>query len=441
MPTGSVTEVPAAARPKEEEAQDEVEEDASSRPRVEEVDAEGRPIQKPASKKKKQPARNTASTFQVDLHLKRSVAVRLLQSWLKVALRKDCEPETFHLALDAIIAFVSEMDDFVTSNKLTDTRNESTEDRRQRLNRSRLTRARSRSHAICALESARCLDILVPLLDSEEESRRAHVTAALSKIFAAIDDETLCKRLLKPFVCNYGQEPNDDAEANKAVDTTTLPSVQICRYRAWLEAILLVAKPELGLWAMHQAGGIKELMLLASTPHVTNQEAAVEVFCLAASSENASALLAPVVSSGLLPILLESPGADVRSAAASTLTKLGLKAQALGDNSAEATGALNVALSVIKNAVASDAASKSASKIKPAGITTVSFSHLDTTASAPEAKSRDELSLALERKTMASVERAIEVVAALVGKSSIKEEVTFGSGRYRSMLAFAIRKI
>lgn len=76
---------------------------------------------KPKRSDRKRPETN------VVLYLKRLPAQRLVKAWMNVIRRKDCEPETYALSLDALIAFVSDMADYVTQNKVTDTRNEGIE--------------------------------------------------------------------------------------------------------------------------------------------------------------------------------------------------------------------------------------------------------------------------------------------------------------------------
>lgn len=48
----------------------------------------------------------------------------LISSWLHVVRREACDMETYALALDALIAFISDMNDYMTQNKVADTRNE-----------------------------------------------------------------------------------------------------------------------------------------------------------------------------------------------------------------------------------------------------------------------------------------------------------------------------
>lgn len=78
------------------------------------------------------------------------------------------------------------------------------------------------------------------------------------------------------------------------------------------------------------------------------QEVAAEVICLASAVEAGASLLASVVSSGTLTTLLHAPSPAIRAAAASTITKLSIKAKALTQDSAEVGQIMNTALAVLK---------------------------------------------------------------------------------------------
>lgn len=112
-----------------------------------------------------------------------------------------------------------------------------------------------------------------------------------------------------------------------------------------------------------------------------------QVMCLAAATESGSPLLAPVLSSGALQSLMQSGDAGVRAAAASTMTKLSIKAKALLNDSSELTQILNTVLAVLKNAVnpgSGDATD--GGKLAQAG-TKVSFSKHDITAASTSSAS------------------------------------------------------
>jgi hypothetical protein len=77
---------------------------------------------------------------------------------------------------------------------------------------------------------------------------------------------------------------------------------------------------------------------------------AAEVICLSSALESGAALLSSVVASGTLSTLLHAPSPSIRAAAASTITKLSIKAKALTQDSAEVSQIMNTALAVLKSA-------------------------------------------------------------------------------------------
>ena len=188
------------------------------------------------------------------------------------------------------------------------------------------------------------------------------------------------------------------------------------------------------------------------------------MICLASAITECSSLLSSVVSSGTLTTLLHAAQPGTRAAAASTVTKLALKAKALSEDSAEVAQVLNTALGVIKaanatsakitaSATASAAGSGAAGSGSGSGSASnlVSFSHMDTVHSSQEKLKqrvkqeedalRKQLALlpssadggvdssSSSGVTMTAVERAVEALAALVGKSYVKEEIVHGSYR------------
>lgn len=91
------------------------------------------------------------------------------------------------------------------------------------------------------------------------------------------------------------------------------------------------------------------------------------MICLASALETAADLLAAVVSSGTLTTLLHAPSAGIRAAAASTMTKLSIKAKALSQDSAEVAQIMNTALTVLKSANSSANASLPSASTVAAG--------------------------------------------------------------------------
>ena len=164
------------------------------------------------------------------------------------------------------------------------------------------------------------------------------------------------------------------------------------------------------------------------------------------------------VSSGVLNTLLHSPSPGTQAAAASTLTKLAIKAKAMSADSFEMGQIMNTVLSVLK--AASSGGWKSAevldmekeSQQKQQQKQLVSFSSMDTVSQdlknkneSPQKGNTNSTKLVASKQqstesasdavVMTSVERAIEVLAAIVGKTHVKEEIVHGSYRYPSIFA------
>jgi hypothetical protein len=200
--------------------------------------------------------------------------------------------------------------------------------------------------------------------------------------------------------------------------------------RALVEAALFLAKPELGSWALGENGGIQQVLLLASVGDERCKEVSAEVMCLASSCESGSAQLSSAVASGARHTLMRSPKPSTRAAAASALTKLSLQAKALKEDSPETSQMLNVVLDVLKS-----------SKHKP-GVPSqpaqslVSFSAVGDSFAHPNSKTAGagKQETSSEERALTSTERAVEVLAAMVGKTFVKEELVHGSYRCRSSL-------
>lgn len=264
-------------------------------------------------------------------------------------------------------------------------------------------------------------------------ARRQRAGACFGRLACALDDDDLLKRHLEPFLVGK------DTPSLRPGDP--LPSMDKCRLRAVMEGSLFLSKPEIGSWALGEGGGIQQLLLLTSSGDDRCQEIAAEVMCLAATCESGSAQLSPIVSSGALQTLMRSPLPTTRAAAASALTKLSLQAKALKEDSPETSEMLNVVLGVLKSSAASTGenktnkpSSKSAEKKKDASAQhLVSFSAVGDAFDKKDKKpapgelkdGKDDLS----SKALSSTERAIEVLAAMVGKTFVKEEMVHGSYR------------
>jgi hypothetical protein len=282
----------------------------------------------------------------------------------------------------------------------------------------------------------------------------------ISKVFLAYPHEDKLKALLEPYL------HLDKFDPAAGVVTPTLLSQ--CRRKAILQLVLLTSQPAaLGSWSVlsgdtnsvaeEDASGpdsesksdgvgggpnpIMHLMCLisvGSSPtgvsslpnYYYNQYVATEVICLAASEPSCHPVLAPLLSSSVLTSLMEhSPFVATRAAAASTLTKLGLKAAAIKNSSDEIASYLNTISDILQLNCTSRGGNDYGGGV---GKGLVSFSAFDNTAvigNSPSALSSSPSNSAQLSSSSSSLERCIEMLAALAGKTFVKEEIVHGSYR------------
>lgn len=374
-----------------------------------------------------------------------------LLTGLKAALTVQ-QTDAFTAVTDTLSAFISDSPDyFDTVVKEVDTRMESADARKKRVQRHEQVKQRCKAHCQWALECG-LLNQLVSNVDHEVSLIRQHSANCLGKLVNYVDSADTLKPLLLPYLGGQ-QEQEEFSDDKRVVELTDLPpeppSVPKFRLRAALEATLLISNPDLGTWALELPGGVNQLHFLVATNDLRCQEVASEVICLAAAMESGAVLLSSVVSSGTLTTLLHAPSAGIRAAAASTITKLSLKAKALSEDSAEVAQILNTALSVLKavnNPLSADAKTLSGTAKGASTDALVSFSAMDEVSNSRALNKKHEAEEAARDKkhaptgdaalgvsgavTMTAVERAIESLAAMVGKSYIKEEIVHGSYRY-----------
>mmetsp|Transcript_61217 Transcript_61217/g.167892 ORF Transcript_61217/g.167892 Transcript_61217/m.167892 type:complete len:612 (-) Transcript_61217:137-1972(-) len=176
------------------------------------------------------------------------------------------------------------------------------------------------------------------------------------------------------------------------------------RRKAALASAMFLAHQEVGVFVLGRSTAVQELVMLISSGDDIGTAAAAETLCLAASNEQGRALLAPVIESGTLDALLDSPNARARSAAASAIAKLGVASKALDTNSSDTDRLLNTAMLLLKGA--EDVEQQEGKK-------------LDAAAAAEDQAN----------SARVTTERAVEVIAALITKSAVKDEIAHGSGR------------
>lgn len=369
--------------------------------------------------------------------------------------------DTYAVVADTISAFISDCGDYFQAEVEVDSRLESMEQRRRRIKHVELLKKRSKQHTSWAVEGG-ILDRLVVNMDSCDRVVRHNSSSCLGKLvnYHGDDVERLKNRLM-PHLKGHVSEFDAISEEKQVVELDDLSqeamiSIEQVRIRAALEATLLISNPDLGLWALELPGGISQLHALISTGDHRCQELAAEVICLASSMEAGGKLIKSIISNGALTVLLHAPHPGIRAAAASTLTKLSIKAKAITEDSAEVAQILNTALGVLKeaNRARSNALVTVADPKKIPGPESsqqqqqlVSFSALDEVSQRrSQAKKLHDSQLVEQQKqkallqsvssaeqsnavTMTSVERSIETLAAMVGKTYIKEEIVHGSYR------------
>ena len=217
---------------------------------------------------------------------------------------KVASPSCYSLISESISALLSQHEDYFEADKAVDMRLESTAERKARIRRQEALEYRAKNHIQWAIDSG-LLDTLIEHIDHDNSSIRHHASLCLGKLVNSYDIEkdSQMKSYLSPYLPGRsdGAFPGEEEEKRvvelKEADglLDEQPAIPICRRRAALEATLLVAKPELGAWALRQPGGLKQLLMLVSTGDHRCQGIAAEVMCLAASNDSVSTLLAPML--------------------------------------------------------------------------------------------------------------------------------------------------
>jgi hypothetical protein len=357
-------------------------------------------------------------------------------------------PELFSLASEAMNAFVSEAPEYLGTEKEIDKRLETLEERRARLHHEKMLHKRSTTHALWVFK----LGMLAPLLnlaDSENPLMRQRAGVCIAHLVNAADNDELVKTYVQDHIqitADLTPEGNviTIKDANNPDIIYTYHPIELMRRRATLEvALFTCSKSELGIWALQQSNGVQQLLILIASGQDRCQEIASEVMCLAAASEGGSVLLAPLVSTGALQSLLQSSSAGIRAAAASTMTKLTIKAKALNEESIELSDILATVLSVLKTSPLSSLNSNQnvtdGTENKNGLVSFSKLSSFNTTQNSSEkfrlhgdvnvGNITESLNNEKAGASHVSTERSIEVLAALVGRTHIKEEIVHGSYR------------
>lgn len=372
------------------------------------------------------------------LFISKTIGKILLTGIFNGLLSQEFEQRSY--AFDCLSAFVSDFIDFFTHEKEFDTRFESIDERKRRKTDNTYCKFRSSNHSKWAVEIG-ILDQLVSMIDDATPLLRQRASTCLGRLIIALNDDELVKEKLKVYLPHGGGAIDlDDVthDASAAVyNVSDFPPIDQCRRRAAIESSMFIAKPDLGVWALALPGGVQQVMLLISINDEVCQEIASEVLCLASSSDSGSGLLTSIVSAGILHQLMMSKSAGIRAAIASTLTKLSLKAKAFREDSSEIAEILNTVLSVLQSPdisnlqLSSTRNEDSASKAKLKNTVTTDKDKTkreDTIDFFASQHSKD------DGRILTSIERSVEILAGLVGKTHIKEEILHGSYRVTPLI-------
>lgn len=302
----------------------------------------------------------------------------ILDVWEAAISHDDCDVRSF--GLDAIVQWCSETppswaispDNF---------KQMAHQERRGYEERSKRWRQVISARALAVWTSPTAM-AMFSLLDSNDSLERQKTLAAFGRLTLGMDDHSKLKGLLAPMISSGSD-------------------LQFMRRRAALTSALLLAEGGLGFWMLEKDGMVRSCMNLIHSGDEIGAALAAETLCLAASNEDARCLLTPVVEAGILEGLLDSSNTRARSAAASAIAKLGIASKALNPASADTGRLLNTAMVLLRG--------------------------VEEAKSTPEDQSSNQ-----DQKfggTSTTLERAVEVLAALITRSAVKDEIAHGSGR------------
>lgn len=223
-------------------------------------------------------------------------------------------------------------------------------------------------------------DVLFDHLVSDVGLIRTQAMTLCGKIIKCFDQDDEIKLALSPII----EDKHHDLIAFRRI--------------ASIQAALLASNPALGSWSLEVCGGIDHLKVLLTSFDERNMELAAEVICLASGNDSAAPLLTPLVEDGTIRGLTNSNYTGVAAAATSALAKLSIRSKALNEASVENAEILNSAVSVIRQVTA-------------------------------QAISQHTKEISSNSVVMNSLERAIEIIAAMTINTYVKEEVVHGSYR------------
>ena len=257
--------------------------------------------------------------------------------------------------------------------------------------------AYERSYAILSSET---MDhFLCAATECKDHILRREMTVSLGRLLGCIEEEEKVKDLVSSRL--QGNAPEDlprieevynEDEDEKADEEEEISALETLMKRAMITTALLMTKKEIGIWAL-QFGwkeSADELPRLIDSGDPRAMCLASEVLSAASTIEQTRALVTNLLNGGAVAKLLSSDDRDIRSGAASAVTKLGLSDKTAGD--AEIMGLLETACALLED---------TGEEIK-----------LDK----------------LKTAATSAVERGIEMITYLVANTVVKDELAAGFG-------------
>jgi hypothetical protein len=346
--------------------------------------------------------------------------IKVLLREIKTLLSKR-HHESSQVAISSLLSLLATTNEGVEGKlpEYVDYRNESTKDRKRRNYDLKWLSLRANLTAAAFIDEGGIGCLLSCMNEPAHSDIRRASGKCLGALVSAYSDEAAVKSLLSIYL-----------QESSAVDE--------CLTRALLETVLCLSHPDLGLWAVEQHEGVRQLVLLVSTGDSFHQEVVSELVYLLASQDKGVGLLDPVArQGGVIQLLLQSSNPTTRSNAASAISKIAFKKKTLSETSNETTHLLNVSLDIIKSHVTKTPLRQLGGPQEEGDKPLVSFSSFDNVSLSKSSHDKA-ITSAVTADEATAVERAVEVVASLVGQTVVKEELTHGSYRVTPSLSYLL---
>jgi hypothetical protein len=247
--------------------------------------------------------------------------------------------------------------------------------------------------------------LLDRVVQVDDPTVRREMTVTIGRLLAILEEEEDIKAAVKsqlasPTAKDAGvtiETINEDEEQKEGIIEEEVTSLQTMMKRAVITSGLLLAKKEVGAWALSfgWSSSGSELPALVQSQDKLAMGLAAEVISAAATVETARNMVGSMLDSGVMKELLMSDDRDIRSAAASAVAKLGLSNKATHKDEGEVMGLLQAACDLLEDDRAEETKTENRSK-------------------------------QFHQYATSSVERAIEMINYLIANTIAKEELAAG---------------